>query len=97
MDRVSSAYHLNVAGDVVAAAEVEHLLGLLDPADERPREGLARPYQGEGVEGHGARGHAHHDALAVHAEHAEVPVKHHENHKDHETCGALASTKMRCA
>jgi len=32
--------HLDVAGDVVAPAKVEHLLSLLDPANEAPREHL---------------------------------------------------------
>jgi hypothetical protein len=56
---------LDVAEDVVLAAEVQHLLGLADAADQRPGHCYALEDQRRGGQHQRGRRHAYDDELAV--------------------------------
>src|SRR5674476_1644905 len=67
--------HLDVAGDAVLRAEVEHLLRLADAPDAGPGEGRAVAEQGEHVDRQRLRGCADVDHGAVKCEQLQVRVK----------------------
>ena len=60
--------HFDVGGDVVFAAEVEHLLGLGDAADGRAGEAAAPEDQAEGGDGERLLGRADEGDVAVAAQ-----------------------------
>ena len=65
---------LDVGGDVVLAAEVEHLLGFGEAADERAREAAAREDEAEDGDGQRLLWRAHHGDVAVAAQQVDVGV-----------------------
>src|SRR5208283_5874845 len=67
-------YDFNIGGDVVCAAEVEHLLGFRDTPDERTGEAAASEQQAHGSDGERLRRCADEGKVAVAAEELDVRV-----------------------